>query len=201
MNTFACPEKTTLLYKFKVAWEPMTGKLLKEMNDEELAEAMNSGYRDALGILYDKYASDLFGYINRIEENENEAERIFQIVFVFAWIEAKKFDAGKTNMLRWLMEIALSFTLKREKLAEYDRIQHTENFVSNKGNQSLNSLSLQVLSANLNERTKAVFELIYLSGTTVSQMAVLLGMETTEIQSLLRIAVNNLRRFNKHEYN
>ncbi len=181
----------------------MAIKFLKGMNDEELAGAMRSGYREALGILYDKYAAVLFGFICRIVESEDAAERALQLVFVKAWSDIKKFDAQQAGMLKWLTGIARIIALQELKTIETKKnraIQTEENFVVNKGYGSVKPKPSDALFGNDEEKEKAVLELIYYKGVGVAELAAQLGMEAAEVKSTLRMAVQNLRGLTKHEY-
>jgi RNA polymerase sigma factor (sigma-70 family) len=67
----------------------------------------------AIALLYDKYASLIYGAILRIVQDVEMATEVTQDVFVKIWEDADQFDSTKERLFSWLYQIARNTALDR----------------------------------------------------------------------------------------
>lgn len=81
--------------------------------DIEQIAAIADGNRDAMGRLYDKYASRLLGLLHRILRRRDDAEDVLQEAFVEIWRRAQDFDPARASVFGWMTLIARSRAIDR----------------------------------------------------------------------------------------
>lgn len=64
--------------------------------------------RDALGEVYDRFASATFGFLVSILRNRATAEDVQQQVFLEVWQRAASYDPDRGGLLTWILTIARS---------------------------------------------------------------------------------------------
>ncbi len=74
--------------------------------DEELAARIAQGDREALGLVYDRYARVVFSVSLRLIGERPVAEEVTQEVFVNLWLRAGTYSADKGKFSTWLLSIA-----------------------------------------------------------------------------------------------
>jgi RNA polymerase sigma-70 factor (ECF subfamily) len=83
--------------------------------DDALMNAVAQGDANALGRLYDRYGSILFGLLLRILHDRSEAEDVLQEVFLQTWRRAVDFDPARGRVVAWLAMLARSRALDRRR--------------------------------------------------------------------------------------
>ena len=84
-----------------------------QVADADLLRAVAGGDSQALGAIYDRYHSILFGFLLRILRDGAEAEDVMQEVFLQAWRQASGFDESRGRVFTWLVTIARSRAIDR----------------------------------------------------------------------------------------
>lgn len=82
-----------------------------EPDDAKLLSAYRNGDAEALGVLVEKYRRPLFGFILRFSDGREDADEVFQEV----WVRAIK-NMNRTrqlNLLSWLFRIAHNLMIDR----------------------------------------------------------------------------------------
>lgn len=82
-----------------------------DQQDEKLLSDYRAGNTEALGELVEKYRRPLFGFILRFSEGREDAEEVFQEV----WVRAIKHMNGyrQKSLLSWLFRIAHNLMIDR----------------------------------------------------------------------------------------
>ncbi|MCB0262522.1 MAG: sigma-70 family RNA polymerase sigma factor [Calditrichaeota bacterium] len=75
---------------------------LQSATDDELIERLKSGQSQALSVLYDRYASQLYGLSLKILQNQSLAQDVIQEVFLSIWKNAKQFDRKRGAPMAWM---------------------------------------------------------------------------------------------------
>jgi RNA polymerase sigma-70 factor (ECF subfamily) len=96
--------------QLEVVASPQVGQ-----TDETLLVAIAKGSREALGLLFRRYARAVFVLASRILRDVAEAEDLVQEVFLSLSEKAKLFDPSKGVGASWLMRIAYLRALDRRK--------------------------------------------------------------------------------------
>lgn len=95
------------------ASSPDAAKLAEQARFESLIRRMNRGDEAALATLYDATAGRVYGFALRILGNPAAAEEVASDVFLQAWKDAGRYDAGRARVLTWLLMICRSRALDR----------------------------------------------------------------------------------------
>jgi RNA polymerase sigma-70 factor (ECF subfamily) len=85
--------------------------LSMEVDDAKLLAAYRRGDSEALGILVEKYKKPLFGFIYKFSEGREDADEVFQEVWVRAIKNMKSYR--QKNLLSWLFRIAHNLMIDR----------------------------------------------------------------------------------------
>jgi RNA polymerase sigma-70 factor (ECF subfamily) len=83
----------------------------EEVDDAELITAYRKGDAEALGLLVEKYRKPLFGFIYRFSEGREDADEVFQEVWVRAIKNMNRYR--QKNLLSWLFRIAHNLMIDR----------------------------------------------------------------------------------------
>jgi RNA polymerase sigma-70 factor (ECF subfamily) len=78
---------------------------LEDKTDEQLMEALAGGNREALGILFRRYASIVRNVSRRILRHEAEADDLLQDVFIFLFRKAALFKATHGSARSWIVQV------------------------------------------------------------------------------------------------
>ncbi|MDD2987062.1 sigma-70 family RNA polymerase sigma factor, partial [Flavobacterium sp.] len=76
------------------------------MTQEELLPLIYKKDDNAFTILYDMYAKSLFGVINTLLKNQEEAEDVLQEVFIKIWKNLESYSESKGRLYTWMLNIA-----------------------------------------------------------------------------------------------
>jgi len=86
-------------------------KDLMEVDDAKLLADYRRGDSEALGLLVEKYKKPLFGFIYKFSEGREDADEVFQEVWVRAIKNMKSYR--QKNLLSWLFRIAHNLMIDR----------------------------------------------------------------------------------------
>ncbi len=86
---------------------------LQSMNDAALLRLVADRQPEALGVLYNRYASTVLALGKRILGSLADAEEVLQEVFLYAWNHAGRYDAGRSSVSTWLVLVARSRAIDR----------------------------------------------------------------------------------------
>ncbi len=76
--------------------------------DTQLLARIARGDARAFGMLYDKYAPRLLGFLTRLLGDAAEAEDVLQVTFLQVWRRAGQFDPSRAGAAAWLYVVARS---------------------------------------------------------------------------------------------
>jgi len=86
-------------------------KNLMDRDDAKLLSAYRNGDAEALGELVEKYKGPLFGFIYKFSEGREDADEVFQEVWVRAIKNMNRYR--QKNLLSWLFRIAHNLMIDR----------------------------------------------------------------------------------------
>ena len=74
--------------------------------DEIAMKRLQSGDKEALGLLYDRYCRTVLSVGLRILRDRSEAQELVQDVFIYVFRKCGSFDPTKGSVASWLLQIA-----------------------------------------------------------------------------------------------
>lgn len=171
-----------------------------EGEDEQLVRAAAAGDRDALGILYDRFAPGMLAVARRILGGPREAEDVVQDVFLEAWHRARYYDRERGTVRTWLMLRLRSRALDRVRAARRTAGVSLDEIGALPQPCAEGALAMapdgQVLHralSDLPEDQRTVLELGYFSGFTCAEIAARLELPIGTVKSRMSRGVAQLR--------
>lgn len=178
------------------------------MNDErpfdvELAERIRAGETDALGELYDRYASMALATALRVVHDRQEAEDVVHDAFVAVWRKIDRFDEKRGSLRAWLMTVVRNRAIDRIRARRpaLDLEAADESSLLRTGPNPTWEMALRSASASdvrsamflLPEEQRHAVELAYFEGYTYREVAELTGVSSGTAHGRLRLALAKLR--------
>ncbi len=162
----------------------MTENSTRKDEDQRLAIAVKLRDQRSLSLIYNKYAPALMGFIYRIANDKEIAEEILNTTFLKIWNQIGSFDASKTSLLTWLINIARRTALDECKHAQLKNPMHGEAVYKQAGN---GDESFEENSQ------KAAFDLVYYRGLSCNEAAATLNIPVESLRTNIRAAIQNLK--------
>ena len=81
--------------------------------DGRVADRIRAGDAEALGELYDRYASKALATALRVVGGRDEAEDVVHDAFVAVWRKIDRFDAERGSLRGWLMTVVRNRAIDR----------------------------------------------------------------------------------------
>ena len=171
--------------------------------DALLADRIRSGDTEALGELYDRFASTAIATAVRVVGGREEAEDVVHDAFVAVWRKIDRFDATRGSLRAWLM------TVVRNRAIDRIRARRTTIDVDDADERSLlrtgpnptweaaltraSAGDLRAAMASLPDEQRRALELAYFEGYTYREVAELTGVPAGTANGRLRLALGKLR--------
>jgi RNA polymerase sigma-70 factor, ECF subfamily len=171
--------------------------------DARLAERIRAGDQEALGELYDRYASIALAVALRVVADREEAEDLVHDAFVAVWQKIDRFDPARGSFRAWLLTVVRNRAIDRVRArrARIDLDDADERSLLRTGpnptwEAALGSASASELRAAMQslpgEQRRAV-ELAYFEGYTYREVAEITGVPSGTAHGRLRLALAKLR--------
>lgn len=176
------------------------GVLLDAQLDAALVRRLSEGDREAISLLYDRYASVLYAVAFRILGDRESAEDLVHDVFLEAWNKAADYDPSRASVRTWLILRTRSRALDRVVAAPRKRTVSMEDesvpepVAASVGQEGFGDAErLHEALANLSEGQREVLELTFFRGLTSTDIAKELGIPVGTVKSRLRAGLSGLR--------
>lgn len=166
--------------------------------DERLLDAVASGDREALGLLYDRHAPRMLALASRILGSPREAEDLVHDVFLEAWHRARQYDAARGSVRAWLILRTRSRALdalRAARRAPRAPLEAAGPRASDGVDASAvhDGRKLHRLLEDLPREQHAVLELAYFEGYSFSEIAERLAIPVGTVKSRMSRAIDALR--------
>jgi RNA polymerase sigma-70 factor (ECF subfamily) len=180
---------------------------LKELRDVDLVRLLAAGNEDVMEVIFDRYYHMVMGVALRIVRDSGEAQDVVQIVFTDFYKKIKLFDARKGSLKTWLLQYSYGRSInRRESLS-------SRKFYSQSDLESIDAVKysatgkvldfespeaarlIQQVLATLNERQRAVIEMVCFQGLTLAETAELTGESLGNIQHLYYRGIDRMRMY------
>ena len=181
----------------------LSGLRQRFSSDEELAEQLQSGETDALGVLFKRYSALLFGIARRILRNDTDAEDAVQQIFLDVFRSIHQFDREKGQFKTWLLMFAYhrTFNSRRSQISNrfFDTDPLEEGLLGSPAQYRDYSpvessiLSTQLLEA-LKPRQRRTIEMVYYEGLTPEEISMRTGDSVRVVRHNLYRGLEKMRK-------
>ena len=173
--------------------------------DGTLVARIVAGDDRALGLVYDRYGSLVYGLARRVTSSTAAAEEITQEVFVQFWEHADRFDAAKGSLRAFLGAIThrRSVDWVRSEARRREREARTSQDAATGTVATVVDITTELGAQDTAARVRAAVEtlpleqreavvLAYFGGLTFREVATSLGIPEGTAKSRLRLALGKL---------
>jgi RNA polymerase sigma-70 factor (ECF subfamily) len=173
------------------------------IDDTLLADRIRAGDREALGELYDRYASLALGLAMRVVHDRFAAEDVVHDAFVAIWQHVDRFDRSRGTMRGWLLTVVRNRAIDRMRgtrptievgVADEQSLLRTgPNPTWELAVARISAVELRDVLATLPTEQREAIELAYFGGRTYREIARLTGVPEGTASSRLRLGLAKLR--------
>ncbi|HET6818980.1 MAG TPA: sigma-70 family RNA polymerase sigma factor [Candidatus Limnocylindria bacterium] len=173
------------------------------LDDRLLAERLRSGDREALGLLYDRYASVAMAVAVRVVADRQLAEDLVHDAYVAAWQKIDRFDPSRGSLRSWLLTIVRNRAIDRLRgtrpsmeVGEADEqslLRTGPNPTWEAAAARRSAVELRQALESLPDEQRQAVELAYFGGRTYREIAQLTGVPQGTANGRLRLALAKLR--------
>jgi Sigma-70 region 2 len=153
-------------------------------SDEALAEALQDANRDALSILYDRYAPVLYGVFQKITGDNAIAEDALQLCFINIWKLKNGYNSSEETVFTWVFKIAKDAA---------DAVIRKKGILENQTDSLF--VNHDTLKYKEVKNSTIITELIIFGGISQEEAAEKLGVSIMELRQIIRKEINKLRGF------
>ena len=180
-----------------------------ECPDEMLMARTSQGDREALALLFRRYARMVRGVAHRILRDASEAEDLMQEVFLFVFRRAVLFDPRLGSARSWLMQVTYhrAFDRRRHLMARhfYSTVELDEAIARGEEPPSGITFYEQTMEGTLGRETlgrirealspdqQRVLRLHFVEGHTLNEIAALLGQTPGNVRNHYYRAIEKMR--------
>lgn len=169
-----------------------------------LVGRMAQGDSEALAELYTRFSGMLFGLATKILGDPADAEEVLQEVFLQAWRQAARYQAGRSSVSTWLVLLARSRSIDRirsrtvkQKTAVAAQRENSQQHTSPEGvanvfNQERHKRLTQELQ-RLPAEQRTVLEMAFYGGMTQSEIARATDTPLGTVKTRSLLAMKKLR--------
>lgn len=180
--------------------------------DAALVARMSTGDEQALGALYDRYATTIHTIAYYLLGQADEAEDAVEETFWQAWREASRYDASRGAVSTWLSTIARSRALDRQRAWRRRAEEPLESIASTspdagdradamaaapdpqrEAESSERARDIAVALSRLPAEQREVIELAYFGGFSQSEIAARTSLPLGTVKTRARLALEKLR--------
>lgn len=173
------------------------------LDDRLLAERLRSGDREALGLLYDRYASVAMAVAVRVVADRELAEDLVHDAYVAVWQKIDRFDPSRGSLRSWLLTIVRNRAIDRLRgtrpsmeVGEADEqslLRTGPNPTWEAAAARRSAVELRRALGSLPDEQRQAVELAYFGGRTYREIAKLTGVPQGTANGRLRLALAKLR--------
>lgn len=150
--------------------------------------------------LVDKYANTVYKIAVTYCNNRSDAEDIVQNVFIKLFKSKENFKDDE-HVKRWLIRVAVNESKNMNKSFWRKRIVSLEDSepIIDTGDKSDEKAALMEAVMRLNEKNRIVVQLYYYEGYSIREIAEILRIKETTVQTRLMRARNAIRKIVKED--
>lgn len=166
--------------------------------EQRIVALLQGQDRAAIDLLYDHYSPALFGVILRIVQSRELAEQVLQDVFVRIWRNGHLYDAHKSKLYTWMLNIARNAAIDATRTAYFKHFRKTDDLTlltHVPASESINPdvMDVRKMVHGLEDKYRILIEKIYFEGYTQQEIEQELNIPLGTIKTRLRAAMSALR--------
>jgi len=157
-----------------------------EFDDVSLVSAVTQGSREALAILFRRYAGLVRKVALRVLNDASEADDLVQDLFILIDRCCGTFDSSKASVQFWIVQMTYRRAISRRQYLNsrhfYTRVELDEQVIQTTAprserplEQRLAGLDLEKLFSSLSEDQQKTLRLHFIEGYTLDEIAKILG--------------------------
>ena len=170
----------------------------------ELIDRTSQGDEAALGALYDRTCSQVYGLALRVLDDPTMAEEVTLDVYMQVWRQASQFDRYRGKPIVWLAMLTRSRAIDRLRVGEHERerresLEVVTEQVDEEGDPEKSSVFseqcrlIQKALSSLASDQRKVIEMAYFGGLSQSEIATQLGEPLGTVKTRIRLGMIKLR--------
>lgn len=167
---------------------------ISEEEERKLICAIQNKELSAFGQLYDIYSDVLLGLITKIVVDKRSSEDVLQQSFVQIWIEVGTYSTAQGGIFKWLCSIvrknALQTVLSHRDVHDKQKKNTFASEWQSPNREDVQSEKGTLLETNSTQAT----DLIFVNGFSINEAASLLKMSVSELNSKVRMELQEVRR-------
>lgn len=170
--------------------------------DTDLVAAAAQGREAALGVLYDRYHRQCFGFSLRILGSEPDAEEAVQETFVRVWRGAPSYDLARAAVGSWILSITHNLCIdelrrRRRRVQQSPALEASSEMASSErtddvAEQKIMGEQIRKALQDLPGEQRSAIELIYFHGLSSQEVGRVLGVPAPTVRSRLRLGLLRL---------
>lgn len=187
---------------------PIEGTPLATRPDEILINLIEGGDKDALGLLFRRYARVVRRVALRVLKDSSEADDLLQDVFILIHRLCGTFDSSKTSAQFWILQMTYRRAISRRRYLNsrhfYTQVELDEadvpagDFRSPRSegsvDQRLAELDLEKMLGTLSEDQQKTLRLHFIEGYPLDEIATMLGQTKRNIRNHSFRGLERLRK-------
>lgn len=152
---------------------------------QRAATAARNGDRDALGVLYEHYADNVYGYVLSIVRDEHEAEDVTQHVFAKLMTAIERYEPRGVPFSAWILRVARNVALdhlRQRRAIPCEEVRGADDGQDGAVHDRL--MDLRQALESLPDNQREVVVLRHLVGLTPGEIADRMGRSESSIHGL-----------------
>jgi len=169
--------------------------------EEEAVHLLSSRSIAGMELIYDRYASAVYGIIHRIVQNEKLAEEILLEVYLKIWDSHSQYKASGERLFPWIVRLARNAAVDKIKSREYAGAARNRTVESpaGVGNQHADQTHPDTVvvphaAMYLHEQHREILDLMFFNGNTQIEVALKLHIPLSAVKARARTAILALRK-------
>jgi len=170
-------------------------------DDEHLLLYIQSGNREALGILFDRYARLILSVGQRVLRDTAEAEDLVHDVFLFLLDKSDLFDPARGSARAWLAKVTYHRALDRRKYLARRCFCDTRSGANDAVSSNLAESPelfywqsyLQRAFDDLSEEQRLTLDLYFFQGFTINEISLHIGKSRVNVRNYYYRGLERLR--------
>ena len=175
-------------------------KTIVQISEEDLIRLLRRKDKVGMEILYDRYASKIYGIIRQIIRYEDYAENVLNDSLLKVWKNIDSYNPNKGRFLTWMINIARNTAIDEVRSKRFSGSSRMTDFEDDNVMNpdfsyefSIDNLDVKDIVNRLDDKYKNIIDLIYFGGYTQMEVSEELDIPLGTVKGRVRKAFHELR--------